>query len=108
VLNSVVLDYHDGRLQLAHLPELELMLKPEIKNQIKASIEKKLSVSLAVEFVARPTLGVETPQQASLREQEEERRAAILRIREHGMVRQLKRLFNAELVETSVRKHNTQ
>lgn len=103
-----MLDYHDGRLQLAHLPELELMLKPEIKNQIKASIEKKLSVSLAVEFVARPTLGVETPQQASLREQEEERRAAILRIREHGMVRQLKRLFNAELVETSVRKHNTQ
>ena len=83
------------------------MLKPEVKNQIKASIENKLSVSLTLEFSATATLEVETPQQAQRRELEEDRLRAIGRIREHAMVRQLKQLFNAELVESSVRKHDT-
>ena len=108
VLHSVVELYDEQQLRLAFAPELELMLKPDIKNQIKASIERKLSVSLAVEFEARSPLKAETPQKAHQRKQEEDRRQAIVRIRDHNMVQKLNRLFNAQLIEASVKKHNSQ
>ena len=108
VLNSVVSEFHDNRLKLAHPPELELMLKPEIKKQIQASIERKLAVSLVLEFVPVADMDAETPHQADIRRQEEHRMQAVERIRNKPLVSQLHRLFHAELIESSVQKQNSQ
>ncbi len=106
VLNAVVADYADGRLKLALLPELELMLKDDIQAQIKQAIEGQLGLSLKLEFECIPSLPVETPHQAEIRRQEQERQGVIGQIQQDPVVQQLKTVFGAELVEQSVRKRN--
>ena len=103
-MNAVVADYADDRLKLALLPELELMLKPDIQSQIKQAIERQLGVSLKLEFECVPTLDVETPHQAEIRRQEQQRQEIIGQIHQDPVVQQLKSVFGAELVEQSVRK----
>ena len=104
VLNAVVRHYHAGRLELAILTEMEVILKPEVREQIKRALEVKLGVSLSLEFISQSALDVETPQQADDRKQEQARQAAIEQIRQDPMVKQLSTLFSAELVESSVKK----
>jgi hypothetical protein len=104
VINCVVKSWQDNHLQLNYLPELEVMTKPEIKDQIKQAIESKLGVSLKLDFISVPELGAETPQQARLRGQEEERRAAIAKIKEDPVVQKLNKMFGAVLIENSVKK----
>jgi len=89
---------------LAYLPELEVMIKPEFKQQIKQAIESALGVSLELEFISKPVLHSETPQQAFVRQQEEERQAAIAAIRQDPVVQKLNQVFAAELIEQSVKK----
>jgi hypothetical protein len=47
---------------------------------------------------------VETPQQADLRMQEQERQAVIRSIRQDSEVQQLEQIFGAKLIENSVKK----
>ena len=101
-INSIVLSYQQGRLQLAFLPELEVILKPEMEQQIKRAIEHKLELSLSLEFIRSSTLDYETPQEAGVRKQEEGRQQLIQRIHHDPQVQQLKTVFAAELIEDSV------
>lgn len=104
VLNSVIKSYVGDTLQLGFLPELEVMLKPDMEKQIKQAIEQQLGVSLKLEFISMQTLDVETPHQAEIRKLEEERQAVIQQIHQDKVVKQLKDVFGAELIEQSVRK----
>lgn len=106
VLNCIVESYTDKHLILAFLPELEVMLKPDLERQIKQAIEHKLGVSLNLELKSSATLAVETPHQAEVRKQEEERQSMIRSIRQDALVQQLKTVFSAELVEDSVQKRS--
>jgi hypothetical protein len=101
-LNSVVVSWQDDRLVLAHLPELELMVKPDIVDQIERAIAHRLEVSLTLELRSEPALEVETPQQARQRELAAERAAAIEAIRLDPVVRKLNSAFGAQLDESSV------
>ena len=103
-INSVVQSWQDNQLKLAYLPELEVMIKPEIKQQIKQAITASVGVSLTLEFISVPALDTETPHQAKLRLQEQERQAAIQSIRQDPVVQQLHSVFGAELIEQSVQK----
>jgi len=106
VLNCIVESYTDKHLILAFLPELEVMLKPDLERQIKQAIEHKLGVSLNLDLKSSATLAVETPHQAEVRKQEEERQSMIRSIRQDALVQQLKTVFSAELVEDSVQKRS--
>ncbi len=107
-LNSIVQSYHENTLKLSFLPELELMLKPDIEKQIKQALEQQLGVSLNLEFISTPSLDAETPHQADLRQQEEERQAVIQQIRQDEVYQQLHDVFGAELIEQSVRKRTSE
>ncbi len=91
-------------MQLAYLPELELMIKPGIKEQIKQAVETKLGLELKLDFISVPRLDAETPQQARIRLQQEERQAAIAAIKQDPVVQKLNSLFGARLIENSVKK----
>ncbi len=104
VLNSIVESYTDQHLVLTFLQELEVMLKPDLERQIKQAIEHKLGVSLNLELKSSALLAVETPYQAGVRKQEEERQSMIRSIQQDPLVQQLKTVFSAELVENSVHK----
>jgi len=103
VLNSVVTEYADGKLQLALLPEMEWLVKPEIRDAICAAIEAELGVSLDLDIRSRDALPWETPEQAGRRQAEQRRQRVIEAIRQDPVVNELQRRFDAELVETSVR-----
>jgi hypothetical protein len=104
VINCVVKSWQQDHLQLAYLPELELMAKPEIKGQIKQAVESRLGLELKLDFFSVPELDAETPQQAYLRKQEEQRLATIERIKEDPVVQKLNKVFGAVLIENSVKK----
>jgi len=104
VINCVVQSWQDNHLQLAYLPELELMIKPGVKDQIKQAIESKLGLELKLDFISVPRLDAETPQQAYVRLQQEEHQAAIVAIRQDPVVQKLNSLFGARLIENSVKK----
>lgn len=104
VINCIVHSWQDNELQLAYLPELEVIIKPEIKQQIKQALQTRLGVSLSVEFISVPVLNAETPQQARIRMQQEELQSAIESIRQQPMVQKLHAVFGAELIEQSVKK----
>lgn len=104
VINCIVHSWQDNHLQLAYLPELELMIKPAVKDQIKQAIETKLGLELKLDFISVPRLDAETPQQAHVRMQQEERQSAIEAIRQDPVVQKLNSLFGARLIENSVKK----
>jgi hypothetical protein len=104
VINCIVQSWQDNHLQLAYLPELELMIKPGVKEQIKQAIETKLGLELKLDFISVPRLDAETPQQAYVRLQQEEHQAAIEAIKQDPVVLKLNSLFGARLIENSVKK----
>ena len=65
-------------------------------------LEHKLGVSLRLELTATAELVGETPLQAKMRRQQQERLAAIAAIREETMVKKLQHAFAVELDETTV------
>jgi DNA polymerase III subunit gamma/tau len=104
VINCIVQSWQDNHLKLAYLPELELMIKPGIKEQIKQAIESRLGLELKLDFISVAKLDAETPQQAHVRLQQEERQSAIEAIRQDPVVQKLNSLFGARLIENSVKK----
>ncbi len=103
VINSVVAEYKDNNLKLIFLPNLEVMLKPEVEQQIRQAIEKKLGNSVQITFESQSVLNCETPYEAKLRLEEEQRQVAIAEIRQDPVVQELNQAFGAELIEESVK-----
>ena len=103
-INSIVESYERNHLCLKLQPEILELVNATIRDEITQAIASKLGVSLKLELRARDQLEVETPQQARIREQEEQRQAAIEAIRQEHIVRKLRQAFGAELVESSVKK----
>jgi len=103
-VNSIVDSYQQNRLNLALSPELIELANPRIQQEIQQAVETKLNVSCKLELVPQSELKAESPYQARLRVQEEQRQAAIEEIRQSDTVKKLNRAFGAELVEASVRK----
>ncbi len=106
-LNSIVCSWQNNELVLGHLPELEVLVKPEIEDQIRQALGDRFGVSLKLELTSLPELPVETPQQAGVRRAEAERQTAIAAIRQDPVVQRLHSVFGAELIEDSVRKIGT-
>ncbi len=103
-INSVVESYDRNHLCLKLQPEILELVNATIREEITQAIASKLGVSLTLDLRAQDQLEVETPQQARIREQEEQRQAAIDAIRQEDIVQKLHQAFGAELVESSVKK----
>lgn len=102
--NSIVESYDQQHLRLALEPEILDLVNATIRDEITQAISSKLGVSLKLELTGQKQLGAETPQQARIRELEEQRLAAIDAIKQEAVVQKLHRAFGAELVESSVKK----
>lgn len=103
-INSIVESYGQNHLCLILQPEILELVNATIRGEITQAIASKLGVSLKLDLRAQDQLEVETPQQARIRELEEQRQAAIDAIRQEDIVRKLHQAFGAELVESSVKK----
>lgn len=103
-INSIVESYGQNHLCLILQPEILELVNATIRGEITQAIASKLGVSLKLDLRAQDQLEVETPQQARIRELEEQRQAAINAIRQEDIVRKLHQAFGAELVESSVKK----
>jgi hypothetical protein len=102
VANSLLQSDADGRIKLQLPAELLELVNDVTRTEILQALELKLGVSLRLEFSAAAVLVGETPLQAKLRREQEERDAAIVAIREEATVKKLQHAFAAELDETSV------
>jgi len=102
VANSRLLSHAGERIQLQLSTELLEFVNDVTRTEILQALEHKLGVSLRLELTATAELVGETPLQAKLRRQQQERLAAIAAIREEAMVKKLQHAFAAELDETTV------
>jgi len=102
VANSQFESCQDGSLQLGLLPEIHELATDLIKAEIMRALEQKLEVSLQLVLVAVASLTGQTPLQARVLRQQQERLAAIDAIREDRTVKKLQHAFAAELDEASV------
>jgi len=102
VANSLLLSHAGERIQLQLSTELLEFVNDVTRTEILQALEHKLGVSLRLELTATAELVGETPLQAKLRRQQQERLAAIAAIREEAMVKKLQHAFAAELDETTV------
>jgi hypothetical protein len=102
VANSQLRSHAGERIQLQLPTELFELVNDVTRAEILQALEHKLGVSLRLELTATAALVGETPLQAKLRREQEERVAAIAAIREEVMVKKLQHAFAAELDETSV------
>ncbi len=101
VANSVVDRYRDGTLKLRLLPEIHELVNDLNTAEIRQALEQKLGVSLQLDLVA--TASVEqTPLQAKIQRQQQERLVAIDAIKDEKLVKKLQHAFAAELDEASV------
>lgn len=106
VLNTVVADYNEQQLVLHYRPALQLLVKADSDKKIARAIESAVGLSLTVKLSCKEQLEVETPEEAKLRELEEQRQQAIASIRQDPMTQTLERLFSVKLDESSVKKIN--
>ncbi len=102
VANSLLDSVTDERMHLMLPAELIDLVNDVTRAEILQALERKLGVSLRLELSAGAMLSGETPLQAKLRREQEERDAAIVAIREEAMVKKLQTAFAAELDEASV------
>ena len=103
-INSILESFDQVHFCLSLEPEILELANPTIRDEITQAISAKLGVSLRLDLQAQDQLAVETPQQARIRQQEEQRQAAIVAIRQEAVVQKLHQAFGAELVESSVKK----
>ena len=101
VANSVVDSYREGRLKLRLLPEIQELANDMNTAEIRRALEQKLGVSLQLDLVAA-AVGGQTPLQARIQRQQQERLVAIDAIRDEKLVKKLQHAFAAELDEASV------
>lgn len=102
VANSLLESYRDGRLQLQLQPEIHELVNDLIKVEITQALEQALGVSLHLDLVATGVAGGQTPLQAKIQRQQQERLMAIDAIRDEKLVKKLQHAFSAELDEASV------
>lgn len=102
VANSLLESYRDGRLKLQLQPEIHELLNDLIKGEITQALEQKLGVSLQLDLAATGVSGGQTPLQAKIQRQQQERLVAIDAIRDEKLVKKLQHAFSAELDEASV------
>jgi len=102
VANSLLESYRDGRLNLQLQPEIHELLNDLIKAEITQALEQKLGVSLQLDLSATGVSGGQTPLQAKIQRQQQERLVAIDAIRDEKLVKKLQHAFSAELDEASV------
>jgi DNA polymerase-3 subunit gamma/tau len=102
VANSLLESYRDGRLKLQLQPEIHELVNDLIKAEITQALEQKLGVSLHLDLAATGVTGGQTPLQAKIQRQQQERLVAIDAIRDEKLVKKLQHAFSAELDEASV------
>jgi len=102
VANSLLESYRDGRLKLQLQPEILELVNDLIKTEITQALEQKLGVSLHLDLAATGVTGGQTPLQAKIQRQQQERLVAIDAIRDEKLVKKLQHAFSAELDEASV------
>ncbi len=102
VANSLLEFYRDGSFQLQLQPEIHELVTDLIKAEILQALEQKLGVSLHLDLVATGSIAGQTPLQAKMLRQQQERLAAIEAIKDEKMVKKLQHAFAAELDEASV------
>jgi DNA polymerase-3 subunit gamma/tau len=102
VANSLLESYRDGRLKLQLQPEIHELVNDLIKAEITQALEQKLGVSLQLDLAATGVIGGQTPLQAKIQRQQQERLVAIDAIRDEKLVKKLQHAFSAELDEASV------
>ncbi|MDH3635278.1 MAG: DNA polymerase III subunit gamma/tau [Gammaproteobacteria bacterium] len=102
VANSVVDLYRDGTLKLRLLPEIHELANELNTTEIRRALEQKLGVSLQLDLVAAASVGGQTPLQAKIQRQQQERLVAIDAIKDEKLVKKLQHAFAAELDEASV------
>ena len=102
VANSLLESYRDGRLKLQLQPEIHELLNDLIKAEITQALEQKLGVSLQLDLAASGVTAGQTPLQAKIQRQQQERLVAIDAIRDEKLVKKLQHAFSAELDEASV------
>jgi len=102
VANSLLESYRNGRLKLQLQPEIHELVNDLIKAEITQALEQKLGVSLQLDLAATGVTGGQTPLQAKIQRQQQERLVAIDAIRDEKLVKKLQHAFSAELDEASV------
>ncbi len=102
VANSLLESYRDGRLKLQLQPEILELVNDLIKTEITQALEQKLGVSLHLDLATTGVTGGQTPLQAKIQRQQQERLVAIDAIRDEKLVKKLQHAFSAELDEASV------
>ncbi len=102
VANSLLESYRNGRLKLQLQPEIHELVNDLIKAEITQALERKLGVSLHLDLAATGVTGGQTPLQAKIQRQQQERLVAIDAIRDEKLVKKLQHAFSAELDEASV------
>ena len=101
-VNSTLEPGDENRFTLTLPAGMRDLSDATIETEIREALEGKLGLSLAIELKAVDSPSGETPRQALVRQQENDRRSAIEAIRKDESVLKLKRAFDAELDETSV------
>ena len=102
VANSELVFYAENRLQLQLPRELHDLVNDLTQAEILQALQQKLGVSLRLEMKSAGRMAGQTPLQAKLLREQQERCAAITAIREDSLVRKLQQVFEVELDESSV------
>ena len=102
VANSELVCLSDNRLQLQLPRELHDLVNDRNQAEILQALQQKLGVSLRLEMKAAGQMVGQTPLQARVLREQQERLAAIAAIREDRLVRKLQQAFEVELDESSV------
>jgi DNA polymerase-3 subunit gamma/tau len=102
VANSELVFYAENRLQLQLPRELHDLVNDLTQAEILQALQQKLGVSLRLEMKSAERMADQTPLQAKLLREQQERCAAITAIREDSLVRKLQQVFEVELDESSV------
>ncbi len=105
-VNSALDTFDADKIRLIISPELKDIASASILLEIQQAITSKLNVSCKLDLIGQPNVGLETPFEARKGQQEADRQIAINVIRGSEIVSKFNRAFGAELIESSVAKHD--
>jgi DNA polymerase-3 subunit gamma/tau len=102
VANSVVKNYSDSELELALSPEIHELTNATIESEILQALKQTLGVSLNLRLSVSDKLSADTPVEARIERQKQERLDAIEAIKQESVVKKLQQTLAVELDESSV------
>jgi DNA polymerase-3 subunit gamma/tau len=102
VANSVVKNYCDSVLELALATELYDLVNATIESEIVEALSQALGVSLKLRLSVSDKFSADTPVEAKIERQKQERLDAIEAIKQESVVKKLQRILAVELDESSV------